>query len=101
MGLCCVPLATPYLIPLTATTAAQGYRHIASSRECVPVVLSLDQFFSTSLTWARALQVPLYVCEADKEWYQRFDDIKSSDEVIWFSDKVELGKGVTVVQCGG
>lgn len=43
----------------------------------------------------------MYLCEADKEWYQRLDDIEDSDNVRWWSGEVELGKGVKVIQCGG
>jgi hypothetical protein len=59
------------------------------------------QFFSTSLTWSRALGVPLYLNEADKEWFQRLGDIRPDDQVVWWSGRKELGPGVTLVQCGG
>lgn len=45
--------------------------------------------------------MPLYLCEADKEWYQRLGDVKEDDQVIWWSDRREIGPGVTAVQCGG
>ncbi len=59
------------------------------------------QFFTTSLTWSRALGIPIYLCETDKEWYQRLNDIKPEDDIRWFTDEAVLGKGVTVIQCGG
>ncbi|WVW81997.1 hypothetical protein I302_104002 [Kwoniella bestiolae CBS 10118] len=65
------------------------------------IAISHPHFFSTSLTWSRALKVPLYVCEDDKEWYQRLSDSKDDDQVIWWKDEQELGRGVKVVQCGG
>lgn len=60
-----------------------------------------SQFFSTSLTWSRALGVPLYLNEGDKDWFQRLGDIKDTDKVIWWTGKMEVGPGVTLVQCGG
>ncbi|WVQ79136.1 hypothetical protein IAT38_001231 [Cryptococcus sp. DSM 104549] len=65
------------------------------------IAISHPHFFSTSLTWARALRVPLYLCEADKEWFQRLDDVKESDDVRWWTGEAELGPGVKVIQCGG
>lgn len=59
------------------------------------------QFFSTSLTWARALDVPLYICETDKEWYQRRGEIRPEDNVVFWTGRETVGPGVTVVQCGG
>lgn len=65
------------------------------------IVISHPHFFSTSLTWSRALHVPLYVCETDREWYQRRGEIGPDDEVKWWTGRREIGPGVTVVQCGG
>jgi hypothetical protein len=45
--------------------------------------------------------VPLYLNEADKEWFQRLGDIRPDDQVVWWSGRKELGPGVTLVQCGG
>jgi hypothetical protein len=59
------------------------------------------QFFASSLTWARALRVPLYLCKADKRWFQRLGDIRPEDNVQWWSGEAILGQGVKVVQCGG
>lgn len=57
------------------------------------------QFFSTSLTWARALNIPLYINESDREWYQRADEAK--DVVRWWTGREVLADGVTLIQCGG
>jgi len=60
-----------------------------------------QQFFATSLTWSRAIGVPLYLNEADKDWFQRLGDLKDTDEIVWWTGRKELGPGVTLVQCGG
>lgn len=51
--------------------------------------------------WARALGVPLYICETDKEWYQRRAEIKPEDEVRFWSKRETVGPGITLVECGG
>ncbi|WRT63881.1 uncharacterized protein IL334_000807 [Kwoniella shivajii] len=65
------------------------------------IAISHPHFFTTSLTWSRALKVPLYLCEDDREWFQRSGDITHDDQVIWWKGEQELGKGVKVIQCGG
>ncbi|WWC66731.1 uncharacterized protein I206_100636 [Kwoniella pini CBS 10737] len=65
------------------------------------IAISHPHFFATSLTWARALRVPLYLCEDDKEWYQRLNDIEAQDHIIWWKGEKELDKGVKLIQCGG
>ncbi|OCF45103.1 hydrolase [Kwoniella heveanensis CBS 569] len=76
--------------------------HLTSlKRPLKGIAISHPHFFSTSLTWSRALNVPLYLNEDDKEWYQRLGDIRESDPVIWWIGERELGRGVKVIQCGG
>ncbi|WWC85986.1 uncharacterized protein L201_000857 [Kwoniella dendrophila CBS 6074] len=66
------------------------------------ISISHPHFFTTSLTWSRALNVPLYLCEDDKEWYQRISDIKEEDDnIIWWRSEKELSKSVKLIQCGG
>ncbi|RXK35967.1 hydrolase [Tremella mesenterica] len=86
----CAALLTPHLISYLKSLKTP-LRAIA---------ISHPHFFSTSLTWARALQVPLYICEDDKPWFQRLSDV-SEGEIKWWRGKQELGPGVTVIQCGG
>ena len=59
------------------------------------------QFFASSLTWSRALGISLYLNEADQDWYQRYKDIITEDQVVWWRDERELGAGVRVIECGG
>ncbi|OCF73545.1 hydrolase [Kwoniella mangroviensis CBS 8886] len=65
------------------------------------IAISHPHFFSTSLTWSRALKVPLYLCEDDKDWYQRLGDIRPDDQVVWWIGEKEMGRGIMLVQCGG
>lgn len=51
--------------------------------------------------WCRALRVPLYICAADKEWYQRRGDIDEDDRVVFWEGKRQLLPTVQVIQCGG
>lgn len=71
------------------------------SRVSARALIVVYQFFSSSLTWSRALNIPLYICAADKEWYSRIGDLKDSDDVRLWSGETELGPGVKLVQCGG
>lgn len=43
----------------------------------------------------------MYLCEADRDWFQRLGDIMEEDQVIWWTGRKEIGPGVTLVQCGG
>ena len=91
-----------------AQDAVEGHGYLTPARECRgralrerPGGVAHGQFFTTSLTWSRALRIPLYLCEADKEWFQRAGDIRDSDKVVWWEGEKELGPGVRVIQCGG
>jgi hypothetical protein len=65
------------------------------------LISGIIQFFTTSLTWSRALQIPLYLCSADKQWLQRLEDIHAHDRVVWWDDMFELARGLKLIQCGG
>ena len=73
-----------------------------------PFVISLatltdliqQQFYSTSLTWARCLGVPLLISKADAHWFQRSSDTDPG-EIEWFHNDAPLEDGVNVIQCGG
>ncbi|WVR03655.1 hypothetical protein IAU60_000650 [Kwoniella sp. DSM 27419] len=76
--------------------------HLSTLRKPLKgIAISHPHFFSTSLTWSRALQVPLYLCEDDKEWYQRSGDITEGDQVEWWTGEKVLSQGLKLVQCGG
>ena len=61
------------------------------------IAASHPHMFGVQVEWSRAFGgVPVYVCEADKEWLGR------SDEVVRFwSDSCEPVPGLTLVQAGG
>ncbi|KLT42614.1 hypothetical protein CC85DRAFT_307982 [Cutaneotrichosporon oleaginosum] len=82
------------------TPALAGY--LSSLQPALKAIaISHPHFYSTSLVWARALNVPLYICETDKEWFVRRGDIQHTDEVRFWTGRETLGPGVTLVQCGG
>ncbi|ODN76721.1 hypothetical protein L202_05346 [Cryptococcus amylolentus CBS 6039] len=65
------------------------------------MAISHPHFFATSLTWARALKIPLYICASDQTWFARAEDLEDGDDVrFWLGEEV-LGPGVKLVQCGG
>ncbi|TXT07490.1 hypothetical protein VHUM_03210 [Vanrija humicola] len=64
------------------------------------MAISHPHFFSTSLTWARALGVPLYINALDKEWYQRRESA-GADEVVFWSGTQRLSSTLTLIECGG
>ncbi|KAJ9116567.1 hypothetical protein QFC20_000499 [Naganishia adeliensis] len=64
------------------------------------IAISHPHFYSTSLTWARCLRIPLLIAAADKHWFQRLADVKEG-EVEWFHNDAALEDGVNVIQCGG
>jgi hypothetical protein len=66
----------------------------------LPPFLCHIQFYSTSLTWARCLRVPLIIAAADKHWFQRLSDVKEG-EIEWFHNEASLEDGVNVIQCSG
>ncbi|GHJ85191.1 hypothetical protein NliqN6_1593 [Naganishia liquefaciens] len=64
------------------------------------IAISHPHFYSTSLTWARCLRVPLLIAKADAHWYQRATDVKPG-EIEWFRNEAPLEDSVNVIQCGG
>lgn len=45
--------------------------------------------------------MPLYICEADKEWFQRVSDVRETDDVRWWTGEQNIGPRVKLIQCGG
>jgi hypothetical protein len=90
---------TCYLLP--ATCSLRPFARCPSLIARPIQAPDASQFFASSLTWSRALRVPLYLCEADNRWFQRLSDIRPEDKVEWWSGEAILGQGVKVVQCGG
>jgi hypothetical protein len=84
---------SPFLI---LTYASQS----ALSVPLIDLLVGHFQFYSTSLTWARCLRVPLIIAASDKHWFQRQSDVKEG-EIEWFHNEASLEDGVNVIQCGG
>ena len=68
----------------------------------VGIAISHPHFYTSSLTWAKALQTKIYISHLDKEWFQRKDEGLAKDKVVFFeSDTLVLLPGITIVRCGG
>lgn len=65
----------------------------------VAIAISHPHFYTTSLTWAKALQTKLYISNLDKRWYQRDHDSKHIN--FFKSSQIEIIPGITMIRCGG
>jgi len=62
------------------------------------IALSHPHYYSTIIEWSEAFGgVPVYVHEADEHWLVRRD----GNVVLWSCETHELGRGLTLVRCGG
>ncbi|TVY06939.1 MBL fold metallo-hydrolase [Paenibacillus cremeus] len=61
------------------------------------IALSHPHFYSSQIEWANALDAPVYIHEADKEWVMR----PSERVVFWTGDTLELADGLTLHRLGG
>ncbi|KAL1411864.1 hypothetical protein Q8F55_002839 [Vanrija albida] len=73
---------------------------VALKRPLKAIAISHPHFFCTSLTWARALGVPLYINELDREWYARAGSLREGEVVFWRGTHA-LTASITLVECGG
>ncbi len=61
------------------------------------MAISHPHFYATMGSWAEALDVPVYVHEADREWV-----MDPSDHLVyWQGETLDLAPGVTLVNLGG
>lgn len=60
------------------------------------IAISHPHFYGVAVEYAHAFNAPIFIPEADREWFVRPDPA-----VRWFSGAVEAMPGVTVVQVGG
>ena len=60
------------------------------------IAISHPHFYGVAVEYAHAFGAPIYIPEADRQWFVRPDPA-----VRWFSGAVEALPGVTVVQVGG
>jgi glyoxylase-like metal-dependent hydrolase (beta-lactamase superfamily II) len=61
------------------------------------VAISHPHYYTTMVEWARALDVPVYLHAADREWVMRHDPRL----VFWDGETREIGDGLTLVRLGG
>jgi hypothetical protein len=72
-------------------------RSVEESGGLVAIAFSHPHFFGSMVEWSGAFgNVPVYVSEDDREWVMRPDPA-----IRTWSDRVEVGPGVTLIQTGG
>jgi glyoxylase-like metal-dependent hydrolase (beta-lactamase superfamily II) len=57
----------------------------------------IRHFYSSMVEWAKAFDADVYLHADDREWVMRPDDRL----VFWKGETRELGRGLTLVRCGG
>ncbi|PWN35245.1 uncharacterized protein FA14DRAFT_39364 [Meira miltonrushii] len=68
----------------------------------VGIAISHPHFYTSSLTWAKALQTKIFISHLDKEWFQRAHEGLAKELVVFFdSETYQLLPGITIVRCGG
>ncbi len=60
------------------------------------IAISHPHFYGVAVEYAHAFDAPIYIPEADRQWFVRPDPA-----VQWFTGTVEALPGVTVIQTGG
>ena len=97
-----------------------GFLSLSLAQQLGPVkaiVISHPHFFTTALTWARALDCKVYISKHDQQWFQRGfapperylanrgAESQASLAREWIvaneQDELELVPGVKVQRCGG
>lgn len=61
------------------------------------IAISHPHYYSSMIEWARALDCPVLLHEADREWVMRPDAAIE----YWSGDTYDLGRGMTLIRCGG
>lgn len=60
------------------------------------MAISHPHFYGVAVEYSKAFGAPIYIPEADREWFVRPDPA-----VVWFEGAVTAWDGVTVIQVGG
>lgn len=61
------------------------------------IAISHPHYYTTHMEWARALNVPVYLHEDDREWVVRHD----AAVTFWSGDKLGLAPGLSLHRLGG
>jgi glyoxylase-like metal-dependent hydrolase (beta-lactamase superfamily II) len=61
------------------------------------IAISHPHFYAAMHLWAEALDCPIFLPAADRNWIQQ----PSTRIQLWDGDQLELFPGVTVIRCGG
>lgn len=67
------------------------------------IALSHPHFYATALTWAQALDTPVYASSVDRGWWMRKIDDQVANKYLNLYDtpQHQLAPGLTLVRCGG
>jgi glyoxylase-like metal-dependent hydrolase (beta-lactamase superfamily II) len=61
------------------------------------IAISHPHYYSSMVEWSRAFDAPVLLHADDREWVMRPDDAIE----FWDGETRELGRGLTLVRCGG
>jgi len=80
------------LVDESVVRALEGLGGVAA------IAISHPHYYSSMVEWSRAFGgAPIYLHEADRRWVMRPDP----GIVFWEGETRELGRGLTLVRCGG
>lgn len=67
------------------------------------MAISHPHFYTTALTWAKALETKIFVSHLDRQWWMRKADPDALEKhlVFYQSSQHRLASGITIVRCGG
>lgn len=61
------------------------------------IALSHPHYYSAQVEWAKALDIPIFIHEDDKQWV-----VRSSDHIqFWSGEALQLSEGLTLYRLGG
>ena len=61
------------------------------------IAISHPHYYSSMVEWSRAFDAPIHLHADDRDWVMRPDERIE----LWEGERRELGRGVTLVRCGG
>jgi glyoxylase-like metal-dependent hydrolase (beta-lactamase superfamily II) len=61
------------------------------------IAISHPHYYAAMVEWAHAFACPIYVHEAERKWVMRPDPSVQ----FWSGETKSLGRGVTLIRCGG
>lgn len=85
--------------------AIHSLQHVYGNLPLLGIAISHPHFYTTGMTWAKALNTKVIISSSDKEWWQRTRGKRNDDEaqrlVFFDEERYTMAKGLTIVRCGG